>query len=233
MHRNRGSCEKWSVEPTQDIGSFTIRSLEHEHILGWNDQGDVCIVPEPHEWWIVSSPHNGFFLQAVKTKKRLSRDDNGRLFMSENSGEAETWVLDSIMPGTISEKQIWTWVGIGTTTLTVAVAAPFAVMGVIGAMGFEAGGIVGGSMAAGMMSAEAIASGGSIAAGGTVATLQSIGAVGLGAAGTSAAVGGGAVVGGVASAGIATVTHGLDAPQSSVEVPLASERSPLCSWRQW
>ena len=44
-------------------------------------------------------------------------------------------------------------VGHGSATVTLAVAAPFAVMGVVGAIGFGAEGVVAGSMAAGMMSA--------------------------------------------------------------------------------
>jgi hypothetical protein len=79
--------------------------------------------------------------------------------------------------------------------------APVMVTSAVAGMGFGANGIVAGSMAASMMSAEAIAAGGSIAAGGTVATLQSIGAVGLGAAaapiGIAAGMVGGLVVVGV------------------------------------
>ncbi len=52
-------------------------------------------------------------------------------------------------------------------------AAPFAVVGAVGAIGFTSGGIAAGSMAASMMSSSAIASGGGVAAGGVVATLQS------------------------------------------------------------
>jgi hypothetical protein len=69
-------------------------------------------------------------------------------------------------------------------------------------MGFGANGIVAGSAAAAMMSAEAIAAGGSIAAGGTVATLQSIGAVGLGAAAAPIGFAAG-MVGGLVAAGMA------------------------------
>jgi len=92
-----------------------------------------------------------------------------------------------------------------------AIAAPFAVMGVVSALGFGSGGIAAGSTAAAWMSAEAVASGGVVAAGGTVATLQSIGAAGLGAAGVTASAAGGAVggtlVGGSVAAG-ASVASG-------------------------
>jgi hypothetical protein len=80
--------------------------------------------------------------------------------------------LEAALPHTVSGKQIWSWVGLGVGSTVLAVAMPFAVMGVVGAMGFGAGGIAAGSMGAGMMSAEAIAVGGGIAAGGTVATLK-------------------------------------------------------------
>ena len=53
-------------------------------------------------------------------------------------------------------------------------AAPLAV----GALGFGSTGIVGGSYAASMTSASAVASGGAIQAGSAVAILQSIGAGG-------------------------------------------------------
>jgi hypothetical protein len=138
------------------------------------------------------------------------------------------------MPSTISGKQIGSLVGVGVGTLVLAIAAPFAVMGVVGALGFQAGGIVAGSAAAGMMSAEAIAAGGGVAAGGTVATLQSIGAVGLGIAGTTTAVSAGAATGLFigSSALVATGAMHKDA-FSSTNVDQPEYLFPLCSWRQW
>ncbi|XP_053382194.1 interferon alpha-inducible protein 27-like protein 2B [Mercenaria mercenaria] len=62
--------------------------------------------------------------------------------------------------------------------VTAVIAAPFA----LGAIGFGAGGIVGGSWAAGMMSSAAIANGGGVVAGSVVAVLQSAGAAGVSAA---------------------------------------------------
>ncbi|XP_030320065.1 interferon alpha-inducible protein 27-like protein 2 isoform X2 [Calypte anna] len=58
---------------------------------------------------------------------------------------------------------------------------------VVSAMGFTAGGILAGSLAAKMMSAAAIANGGGVPAGSIVALLQSIGAAGL-SAGAQAAL---------------------------------------------
>ena len=139
------------------------------------------------------------------------------------------------MPGTISGRQIWSLASIGATTMVAAAAAPYAVVGVVGAMGFEASGIAAGSMAAGMMSAEAIAGGGTVAAGGTVATLQSIGAAGLGVLGTTSAVCGGVTLGAATSVGVVQSMHGLDASSSEVEADLGlvDQGLPLCSWRQW
>ncbi|KAF9102933.1 hypothetical protein BGX27_010808 [Mortierella sp. AM989] len=86
--------------------------------------------------------------------------------------------------------------------VTSAVAAPFAVVGIVGAIGFGAGGIVAGSWAAGFMASY----GGTVAAGSACAVLQSVGAAGLGMAGTTAVCGAGAAVGVVvSSAGIDSV----------------------------
>ncbi|NWU12559.1 IFI27 protein, partial [Cephalopterus ornatus] len=54
-----------------------------------------------------------------------------------------------------------------------------AVPACIAGLGFTAGGIAAGSIAAKMMSAAAIANGGGVAAGSTVAVLQSVGAAGF------------------------------------------------------
>ncbi|XP_051493937.1 uncharacterized protein LOC127393154 isoform X5 [Apus apus] len=64
----------------------------------------------------------------------------------------------------------------GTAT---GVGLVFAIPAVVSAMGFTAGGIAAGTLAAKMMSATAIANGGGVAAGSTVAVLQSVGAAGL------------------------------------------------------
>lgn len=57
-----------------------------------------------------------------------------------------------------------------------AVVSTFLVLATIG---FTAGGIVAGSIAAGMMSSAAVANGGGVAAGSLVAVLQSVGAKGV------------------------------------------------------
>lgn len=62
---------------------------------------------------------------------------------------------------------------------------------VVGALGFGAGGITGGSTAAWMMSTY----GGNVAPGSVVATLQSIGAAGMGSVATTVVAGAGALHG--------------------------------------
>lgn len=234
-HHNRKAWEKWVIEPTNEtIGEFTIKSNEHGKYLGSAENGDVSVGGQQHRWQLVSSPEGGTFIQSVEHGRKLSCGDNGCLYTSaEASGGWETWRLEPIMPGTISGKQIWSFVGIGVATVALAVATPFAVMGAVGAMGFGAEGIAAGSLAAGMMSAEAIASGGGVIAGGTVATLQSIGAAGLGAAGASAAAAAGAAVGGVISLSVAAANQAICNKHGRIKMDEPEKHLPLCSWRMW
>ena len=232
-HKNRKSWEKWIVEPTnKTIGHFTIRSLEHGKYLGSSTDGKLVVSESlKHCWTIGSSPHGGIFIQSVDHGGcRLSCDSEGNLCSKEANGSSETWKLVPIMPATINGKQIWTMVGVGTAC---AVAMPFAVMGVVGAMGFGAEGIVAGSMAAGMMSSSAIASGGGIAAGSTVATLQSIGAAGLSAGACASASAAGAAVGGLSSLGVAAAGKGLNNGLGNINLNEPEKYLPLCSWRIW
>lgn len=233
---NRKAWEVWVVEPVNNqIGHFTIRSQEHGKYLASLNDGRIIVRESQQHWTIHASPHGGFFIQSVDDCRKLSCNDNGDPFTADTSSDGgwETWHLEAVLPHTISGKQIWSWVGIGVTTITLAVSMPFAVMGIVGAMGFGSGGIAAGSMAAGMMSAEAIASGGAVAAGGTVASLQSIGAVGLGVAGASAAATTGAVVGGLVSSGAAAASGGLSNHQRRISLEKAGVYLPLCSWQMW
>jgi hypothetical protein len=119
--------------------------------------------------------------------------------------------------------------------LATVIAAPFAVVGTVGAMGFGTGGIVAGSAAAGMMSTAAIAAGGGVVVGGTVATLQTIGALGLGVTGTSGAMAGGAVIGSavVGAAGELVLRSKDRATPSSLVDSSSGHCLPLASWRYW
>ncbi len=76
-----------------------------------------------------------------------------------------------------------------------ALVTPVAAVAAVQAVGFSSSGIVGGSWAASMMSASAIANGGGVASGSAVAVAQSIGALGALPAGMAA---GAAVAGGTA-----------------------------------
>lgn len=152
---NRKDWEKWIIQPDGDMGEFSIRSVTHGKYLHSVENDDELVVNEyKHLWIIKSSPHGGVYIQSTKTGRHLSCNHNERAYTTDNThnGGWETWKLEPIMPGTISGKQIWSMVGIGATTIGLAVAMPFAVMGVVGAMGFGSGGIAAGSVAAGMVS---------------------------------------------------------------------------------
>jgi len=234
-HKNRKSWEKWIVEPTNSTaGNFTIRSVEHEKYLSTSEDGKLVVSESPHHWSIGSSAYcGGVFIQSAEHGHRLSLNNNNDPCTVSANGGWKTWIIEPIMPNTISGKQICSYVGIGATTIGLSVAMPFAAMGVIGGMGFGAGGIVAGSTAAGMMSVEAIALGGGVAAGGTVATLQSIGAVGLGTSLTAAAATSGALVGGVTSFGVAKASNGLDNGREGIKLEEPNNNLPLCAWRMW
>lgn len=90
----------------------------------------------------------------------------------------------------------------GAVGAAAGVAAPVAVVAGVQAIGFGTAGITGGSIAASLMSASAVASGGGVAAGGTIATLQAIGAtasVAVIGGPVTIAVGGMIIVGGTAA----------------------------------
>ncbi|XP_072373580.1 interferon alpha-inducible protein 27-like protein 2A isoform X1 [Scyliorhinus torazame] len=92
-----------------------------------------------------------------------------------------------------NQQKIMLGVVVAVTAAGAIAAAPV----VLGLVGFTSAGIASGSVAAGMMSAAAVANGGGVAAGSLVALLQSAGAVGL-SAGTKVVLGiGGALVGSV------------------------------------
>jgi hypothetical protein len=90
----------------------------------------------------------------------------------------------------------------GTGAVVGGTAAPAAAVSVVTAAGFGSGGVVGGSLAAGAMSA----SGGAVASGSAVATCQSIGATGSLLAGAGVGVTVGVVIGGALA--VAATTYG-------------------------
>lgn len=119
--------------------------------------------------------------------------------------EFQKWQLEPVPPKTITGKKIIAPI---VGTVEGVILAPLLVKAAVPMIGFTAAGIKSGSLAAGMMSAEAISSGGGVAAGGLVALLQSVGAVGLGVLGTSNVAGGGAIIGGT-MVGLTAIGSGM------------------------
>ncbi|CAD7960262.1 unnamed protein product [Amoebophrya sp. A25] len=211
--QNRLAWERWVLEPSPN-GGFFLHSSAHNKRLALNTEGHLYTIGgNDHKgtweaWKITESPHNehgaAYFIDSIGHQgKRLACDEQGHLYVVDaeyHAGTWESWVFERSQHCDVVETSgLWTQIGLGVLgAATLGVLAPFAVMGVVGALGFTASGIAGGSAAAAMMSAEAIATGGGIAAGGAVATLQAIGASGLGIAGTTAAVLSGAAIGGAA-----------------------------------
>mmetsp|Transcript_1566 Transcript_1566/g.2109 ORF Transcript_1566/g.2109 Transcript_1566/m.2109 type:complete len:554 (+) Transcript_1566:114-1775(+) len=242
---NRKGWEQWELKFNRNNGLVTIFSKAHGVYLGSNPEGQLSVRANDGNWgmWkIETSPHGGMFIVSVVHGKALACNADGSLYTIDGQrGSWETWILEPVMPPTMTEEQIKAQrksliIG-GSIAVASIVLAPFAVMGAVTALGFEAGGIASGSIAAGMMSAEAIASGGGIAAGGTVAVLQSVGAAGLGVAGTAASMGAGAAVGGSA-VGIALACSGSKGSTESLSsskkrMNAVDMNRPFCAWRSW
>lgn len=199
---NRKHWEEWKIVIAND-GLVSIQSDAHGSVRyltpsknGINEGFEL--VETEQLWDLQDSPLGGVCFLSKDDGRYLICNSDGTASLkhfSESSDEERTWLLEPRMPNSLSGDQLMKMTVAGIAGLGAIIAAPFAVMGVVGALGFTSGGIAAGSIGAGMMSAEAIAAGGGVVAGGTVATLQSIGAAGLGFAGASAAMGGGAVVG--------------------------------------
>eukprot|EP00565_Helicotheca_tamesis_P006293 CAMPEP_0185725084 /NCGR_PEP_ID=MMETSP1171-20130828/1407_1 /TAXON_ID=374046 /ORGANISM="Helicotheca tamensis, Strain CCMP826" /LENGTH=537 /DNA_ID=CAMNT_0028393105 /DNA_START=225 /DNA_END=1838 /DNA_ORIENTATION=- len=232
--------QEWLFESAGD-GLVTLFSSRHNKYLSSKSNGEVALaesISGDEHWQINESKDGGAVILSKVHGRKLSSNDKKQLCtVLENDSCSSTWHLGPCMPETITGKQMWIK-GLGIAVGAAAtVAAPFAVMGAVGAMGFTAGGIASGSVAAGMMSAEAIAAGGGVVAGGTVATLQSIGAAGLGFAGTSAALSAGALVGGSIAGATGAMAHGAK-EKVTLEGGEQSNKKrwmkrPFCDWRSW
>jgi Interferon-induced 6-16 family len=236
---NRQDWEKWEMTDVGE-GRVVFRSKAHGLYLGVNDSGALQPSRQVSDriYWRLEESSKGLSIISVKLNRRIRLDESGNLGTVPIGGDDEkgtSWSLEPRLPMTISWPQIGVLVGGGLATLGLAMAAPFAIMGVVTSMGFTSAGIVGGSTAAGMMSAEAIAAGGGVVAGGTVATLQSIGAVGLGVVGTTAAVGGGAVVGSGVSAAVIAGSGVMknNSTAGASEASLSYVNRPFCAWTSW
>ena len=239
----RKAWQQWTLSETDD-GSITLKSTAHNLYIGVDKSNKVTLseTAGPNEMWSVEeSPYGGIFLISDEHRVYLSCDESGVLkAVSGKDGEEETWKLEPSMPSSLSGPVIGSMVGLGLATAAFACAAPFMVTGAVAALGFGEAGIVGGSTAAAMMSAEAMAaSTGGVAAGGLVATCQSVGAAGLGFLGTSTAIAGGAVVGGTLSAatvaGISNVSKKAadGSRKEGVDCLTPTTNRPFCAWRTW
>ncbi|KAL3779722.1 hypothetical protein HJC23_003583 [Cyclotella cryptica] len=235
--RKRGGWEVWEVQQ-RGSGLVSFKSCVGEgKYLSCDSKGLIKLSNEAGEnelWNIQNSPHGGLLIYSKNYITCHVACDSKNVFCSKDSGCQESWIIEYAMPPTISKGEIIGYSIASAVSLVSIIAMPFAVMGVVGAMGFTSAGITAGSIGAGMMSAEAIASGvGGVAAGGTVATLQSIGAVGLGFGGTLAAMGaGGGVVGATAFGSVAAANKQNNKFGGTVET--VSERNrPFCDWRSW
>eukprot|EP00927_Polykrikos_kofoidii_P070776 TRINITY_DN67161_c0_g1_i1.p1 TRINITY_DN67161_c0_g1~~TRINITY_DN67161_c0_g1_i1.p1 ORF type:complete len:351 (+),score=18.43 TRINITY_DN67161_c0_g1_i1:68-1120(+) len=198
--RNRAGWEEWRLVYAGDAKVF-LQSKDRHRFLGSNAAGHLFThhtVGIQETWILEDSPCGGFFIKSTRHGKHLACNAEGNLYTHANRGGWETWVLEDAPNDRGVAGGFVTSLVLGSLG---AIMAPCAAVGVVGALGFGTGGIVAGSAAAGMMSAEAIAAGGGVAAGGLVATLQSVGAVGLCAtAATGLAAAGGSV--GIAAGGI-------------------------------
>lgn len=179
-----------------------------------SNEGGISVLSKEHGWYLAC---DGKSIYCSKSK-----DGSGRL----------SWSIVPYMPPTITKRQMVGYAKCGTVVLASIIAMPSAVMGAIGAMGYTSTGISSGSIAAWMMSAEAIASGGGVLAGGTVATLQSIGAAGLGIGGTIASMCAGGVVG-VVAIGLPTLAPKNCNSTKEGGKQVTGLNRPFCNWRAW
>jgi Interferon-induced 6-16 family len=245
LQGSREKASKWEVVTYSVTNELAFRNIESNQWLSVSDYwcfgASVTVATKDDKkskWIAKTSSDNGIMLVSCWNRKYLGCNKDS-FYLSNHGGSWETWNLQPILPGTITGAQIITPIVATAGAVAFAVAAPFAILGAIGMLGFTAGGIAAGSCGAAMMSAEAIAAGGGIAAGGLVATLQSIGAVGLGAAGIAAAATGGAVVGGsVVGSSYIVSGHIQKSIDSSSKGQLCNtnqnvKNRPVCGWKTW
>lgn len=237
--KNRKGWEVWNLKFCEK-GCIRLRSEAHDMYLGSDQNGKLYQSSNADNnslWEIQISATNSILLKSKKSGRFLSCDEEGNNFSTRSTsdpGISEVFCLEPTLPSTKTGAQLRNLTIGGSVAALSIIAAPIAVVGMIGAMGFGGGGIAASSVAAGMMSAEAAASGGIIAAGGTVATLQSIGAAGLGIAGTTASMSMGAVVGasalGVSAA--ASKKHPSKGETATIDAQVVINR-PFCDWQSW
>lgn len=247
--------EEWKVEMDDD-GCVTLFSTRNNRYVGsFGEDGKVELCQEgteneePGSWNLNVSPDGHFQFISMDDTRFLARDGVGSvkaIQLTDNSDNSVTlWKLEPCLPKDsssghedTSSARMKALKTIGAA-VSVAAIAPSLVMLSVGALGFGAGGIVGGSYAASMMSAQAVASGGGVSAGSMVATLQSIGAAGLGLTGTTVSMGTGGAVGGLVasaasrpSSGSQNTTAGSTIRETRHDPELLSRRS-FSAWKFW
>jgi Interferon-induced 6-16 family len=231
---------KWKIVPSDCTNEVALRNIVSHQWLSIADNGDVVSKQEKQWWTIKTSSHGGIILTSQFNGSKNLGYDGSEYYLCDHEGTWETWELRPILPQSTTKAQLLVPIVTTIGAVALAVATPFAIMGVVGMLGFGASGITAGSAAAGMMSAEAIAAGGGIAAGGVVATLQSIGAVGLGIMGTTAAAGAGAVVGGTVVGSSLILSGYMDKSMDTTSQEQISDKKgkqkknrPICAWESW
>jgi hypothetical protein len=253
LNKKNGHAEQWKIEVID--GNLTLYSTSKKSYVGCDKlNGDILFSSEcsPGYYWKLQEAPDGFVYlvssentwylslsgeESIKTVQKQATDTRAcqELMWKLVPCVPEVFRVPHVSPANQDRNKLLI---IGATAGLCAIAAPFAVVGLVGAMGFGTGGIVGGSMAAGMMSAEAIAAGGGVVAGGTVATLQSIGAAGLGMMGMTASMGTGVVVGGLTSTAATKVlsksgrdsSDGIENGAIVLENPM---NRAFCAWKSW
>ena len=143
--KNRDPWEKWCIESTNDeVGQYTIRSVEHGKYLGTLDNDTRIISSEvKHLWTISLSAHEGgrgCLIQSTECGRELTCGDDGNLCTTDDGNF--TWQLEPILPRTISSGHIWSYGGLGVAMpVALGVAAqPFALKSIksIAALGMMA-----------------------------------------------------------------------------------------------
>jgi len=228
---NRKNGETWELQKLGN-GLVVLQSTTHHKYLTFDSYAleTADEIDDNGLWKVEESEGKGMRIISKIHDQALSCDKHGNLSaVNKTFGVSELWALEPCMPPTIRAQQMATLVTGGAIAVASIALMPFAVMGVVGALGFGSGGIAAGSVAAGMMSAE-----GAVVAGSTVATLQSIGAAGLGVAGTSAAMGGGAIVG-ASALGVSVAVSGVRKKEfeEGAKIGNSQENRPFCNWKMW
>jgi hypothetical protein len=129
-----------------------------------------------------SSVYRGYFQTFNKTYLTINHDHGHFTANTRDRNKAAIFEVISMDTNNLNDKDegLPTAIILGSAAAVGTLGAiPIVAVATVQGIGFGASGIIAGSTAAAMMSAEAIAAGGAVASSGTVATLQSVGAIGM------------------------------------------------------